>query len=216
MRALLVAGRSRQAPPALGIGRVDRADRHLAAAAAGRAGRRSRAPGARSPAASGRRCAASRCTRGWRASAGRRHLVGRAADVERGAAEVAAVERGEQRRVVDQLAARGIDEERAAPSSPRTPPRSSGSRSRRCAGARQTTKSDSASSPGSGDLAQPSRSPIGCGVVTSTRMPKARPRSASCAPIRPKPITPSVAPRSSRPIEAARAAGRGAQPRRSG
>jgi hypothetical protein len=47
-----------------------------------------------------------------RGHARRRHLVGRAAHVERAAGDGAGVQRGEQRVFIDQVAARGVDEER--------------------------------------------------------------------------------------------------------
>ena len=70
-----------------------------------------------------------------------------------------------------------------------------------CAGARQTTKSDSREQPASGNLARCGRRGRRSAAASRrrTRMPKASARSASCAPMRPRPITPSVEPRSSRP-----------------
>ena len=76
---------------------------------------------------------------------GRGHLIGRAADVEGTAGEPAAVERGEQGAVVDQLAARRVHEQRARTHCLDVARRSAF----RCGAfsvARQTTKSDSPSS----------------------------------------------------------------------
>ena len=107
----------------------------------------------------------------------RRHLVGRAADVERAAAEVAGVERGEQGGVVDQLAARGVDEEGAAASSPRTRRRPSASRSRRwpARGRRRSRTRRAARAAATWRSARVAPS-IGCGVVDQRRACRGRAR----------------------------------------
>ena len=138
-------------------------------------------------------------------------------DVERGAGDLPGLERVEQRILVDELAARGVDDADARPWLRSSALRSTTARVSSVSGRCSETTSDDAktascdAAPSTPSSRKRSRETNGSNAIT--RMPSASARRATCCPIRPKPSRPErlarqLLPGVARALPAARLHGR--------
>ena len=127
----------------------------------------------------------------------------RGEDVERGGGDLARAERLDQRLLVDELAARGVDDPHAVAHLRDRVGAERSRASRRVSGRCRVRNSAAAStSSGVSTRSTPSsrnRSFATNGSYATTRIPSPSARRATCWPMRPKPSTPSVLPSSSTP-----------------